>query len=87
MSDTPTPRTDKAIQRCACADYIIEPAFARQLERELAAAHERIRRLAEAVEVAVPCCEYLHHKKAHQHKLGEPCPVEELVRNARKANA
>ena len=48
MSDTPTPRTDNAIQRCACADYIIEPAFARQLERELAAAHERIRRLAAA---------------------------------------
>jgi hypothetical protein len=45
MDDKPTPRTDKAIQRCACADYIIEPAFARQLERELAAAHERIRRL------------------------------------------
>ena len=39
---TPTPRTDKAIQRCACADYIIEPAFARQLERELAAANERL---------------------------------------------
>ena len=48
---TPTPRTDKAIQRCACADYIIEPAFARQLERELAAAHERMKEVLEKEEL------------------------------------
>jgi hypothetical protein len=34
MNDTP--RTDAAVVRCACSDYVIEPDFARTLERELA---------------------------------------------------
>ena len=32
MSDTP--RTDAAITRCACSSYVVEPDFARELERE-----------------------------------------------------
>jgi hypothetical protein len=29
-----TPRTDAVVVRCACSDYVIEPDFARTLERE-----------------------------------------------------
>jgi hypothetical protein len=45
MSDQQTPETDAAMQRCACGDYIVEPDFARKLERErdeLLAALERV---------------------------------------------
>ena len=35
MNDTP--RTDAAITRCACSSYVVEPDFARELERENAA--------------------------------------------------
>ncbi len=54
MSDIPTPRTDKLVEQW---DYSPIPkvmeAHARTLERELAAANERIRRLEEALEFGV----------------------------------
>jgi len=37
-----------------------------------------------ALECAFPECEYLHHKKAHQHARGGKCVPEELVRMAQK---
>jgi hypothetical protein len=37
-----------------------------------------------ALECAVPSCDYLHHKKAHQHARGEKCIPEELVRMAKR---
>jgi hypothetical protein len=58
---------------------------ARQLERELHAANERIKQLEEALDCVVVSCSYLHHRKKHQHKYGQPCPVEYLVRKAKEA--
>jgi hypothetical protein len=46
---------------------------------------ERIKRLEEALGCVVVDCNHLHHRKKHQHKLGEPCPVEELIRKAKEA--
>jgi hypothetical protein len=103
---------------------VVSSDFARQLERELQEAQERIRLLiAErdsarqqadmswkmreeftallgtddvkeavrglklmkaALECALPYCEYLHHKKAHQHASGAKCVPEELVRMAKR---
>jgi len=57
----------------------------RRLERELHAANERIKRLEEALGCVVVDCNHLHHRKKHQHRSGEPCPVEELIRKAKKA--
>jgi hypothetical protein len=57
----------------------------RRLERELNAANERIKRLEEALGCVVVGCNYLHHRKKHQHRSGEPCPVEELIRKAKEA--
>ena len=37
-----------------------------------------------ALECVVPSCDYLHHKKAHQHASGEECIPEELVRMAKR---
>jgi len=37
-----------------------------------------------ALECALPYCEYLHHKKAHQHARGGKCVPEELVRMAKR---
>ena len=37
-----------------------------------------------ALECALPYCEYLHHKKAHQHASGAKCVPEELVRMAKR---
>ena len=37
-----------------------------------------------ALECAVPSCDYLHHKKAHQHASGGKCIPEELVRMAKR---
>lgn len=53
MSDTPTPRTEMMVGLRNPVGVpgntaLIETEFARQLERELAAANERIRRLEEA---------------------------------------
>ena len=128
-----TPRTDAEgvdiygdaymVPRPKDGDYV-SADFARQLERELQEANERIRLLiAErdiarqqadlnwkmreefaallgtddvkeavrklklmnaALECAVPSCDYLHHKKAHQHASGEECIPEELVRMAKQ---
>jgi archaellum component FlaC len=57
----------------------------RRLERELNAANERIKRLEEALGCVVVDCNHLHHRKKHQHRSGEPCPVEELIRKAKEA--
>ena len=57
----------------------------RRLERQLNAANERIKRLEEALGCVVVSCNHLHHRKKHQHKLGEPCPVEGLIRKAKEA--
>lgn len=56
-----------------------------ELNEKLNAANERIKRLEEALQCTVIHCDYLHHRKNHQHKLGEPCPVEQLVRKAMEA--
>ncbi len=40
--------------------------------------------MKEALECAVPSCDYLHHKKAHQHARREKCVPEELVRMAKQ---
>jgi CO dehydrogenase nickel-insertion accessory protein CooC1 len=45
----------------------------------------RIKRLEEALGCVVESCDYLHHRKKHQHGSGEPCPVEELIRKAKEA--
>jgi predicted MPP superfamily phosphohydrolase len=57
----------------------------RRLERQLNAANERIKRLEEALGCVVVGCNHLHHRKKHQHRSGEPCPVEELIRKAKEA--
>jgi predicted MPP superfamily phosphohydrolase len=46
---------------------------------------DRIKRLEEALGCVVVSCNHLHHRKKHQHKLGEPCPVEGLIRKAKEA--
>jgi hypothetical protein len=40
--------------------------------------------MKEALECALPYCEYLYHKKAHQHARGAKCVPEELIRKAQK---
>lgn len=45
---------------------------------------EQIGRMKEALSLVVPKCDYLHHPKRYQHKITEPCPVEELIRKAQK---
>jgi len=46
MSDTPTTRTDaEAYEPNGSGEWVVGVPFARNLERELAAANERIRRL------------------------------------------
>jgi hypothetical protein len=56
----------------------------RELESKLNAANETIRIMNAALECALPYCDYLHHKKAHQHASGEKCVPEELVRMAKR---
>jgi hypothetical protein len=43
---------------------------------------ERVKQLKHALSFVVPKCDWLHHPKKHQHKITEPCPVEELIRKA-----
>jgi hypothetical protein len=74
-----TPRTDENE-----FDWVTA-SFARKLERQLNAANDRIKRLEEALGCVVVGCDYLHHRKKHQHRSGEPCPVEELIRKAKEA--
>ena len=45
---------------------------------------ESVKELKHALSFVVPKCDYLHHPKKHQHKITEPCPVEELIRKAQK---
>jgi hypothetical protein len=55
------------------------------LDEENLRLQERIKRLEEALGCVVVGCNHLHHRKKHQHRLGEPCPVEELIRKAKEA--
>ena len=50
MSDTPTPRTDAAQEKCAELRHLwnVAQSRAEQLEHQLEIANERIRRLEEA---------------------------------------
>jgi hypothetical protein len=64
---------------------IVHACFAAQLERELNAANERIKRLEEALRCVIVKCHCLHHRKIHEHRSGEPCPVEALIRTAMEA--
>lgn len=43
----------------------------------------RIKQLKHALSFVTPKCDYLHHPKKYQHKITEPCPVEELIRKAK----
>ena len=45
---------------------------------------ERVKELKRALSFTVPKCDHLHHPKKYQHKITEPCPVEELIRKAQK---
>ncbi len=94
MSDTP--RIDEQINGKPCTQFgilagdslrnaSVPSEFARTLERELNAAKQRIKRLEEALGCVVVGCNHLHHRKKHQHRSGEPCPVEELIRKAKEA--
>ena len=44
---------------------------------------ERVKQLKHALSFVTPKCDYLHHPKNYQHKITEPCPVEELIRKAK----
>jgi hypothetical protein len=55
------------------------------MSKENEALKQRIKRLEEALGCVVESCDYLHHRKKHQHGSGEPCPVEELIRKAKEA--
>ena len=56
------------------------------IQREVPKLLIRIKRLEEALGCVVVGCNHLHHRKKHQHRSGEPCPVEELIRKAKEAN-
>ena len=86
MSDTPRTEAEVARLKGPTDDLItIDANFAAQLERELNAANDRIKRLEEALGCVVVDCNHLHHRKKHQHRSGEPCPVEGLIRKAKEA--
>jgi len=55
------------------------------IQREVPKLLIRIKRLEEALGCVVVGCNHLHHRKKHQHRSGEPCPVEELIREAKEA--
>lgn len=52
------------------------------LERKWKESEKRVKQLEHALSLVVPKCDYLHHPKKYQHKITEPCPVEELIRKA-----
>ena len=54
------------------------------LTRQRDKARDRIKRLEEALGCVVVGCNYLHHRKKHQHRSNEPCPVEELIHKAKE---
>lgn len=59
--------------------------YARELERKLNAANERIKQLEEALDLVRPHCSFVHHSKKHQHAYDEPCPVVALIEKAKEA--
>ena len=83
MSDTP--RTNDQIGYDGSTMSAIRIEFCRQLERELNAADDRIKRLEEALDLVRPHCDSVHHSKKHQHQYGEPCPVVALIENVKEA--
>ena len=42
----------------------------------------RAKQLEIALRLCDHYCEHLHHEKKHQHKAGEPCPVEKIITEA-----
>jgi hypothetical protein len=94
MSDTPRTDADEIEQRreyddardCGWPTFgaLFSYDLCRQLERELAAANARISQLANALDFVTPSCAHLHHPKRYQHKAGDPCPVEEIIRKAKQ---
>jgi hypothetical protein len=78
-----TPRTNRALQLSDGQWSFVLRDEARQLERELNAANERISMLTEALSLVVPCCEYLHHPKKMRHLADEDCPCEQIIRKAK----
>ena len=46
---------------------------------------DRIQQLETALDLVVPACSHLHHPKRHQHAIGEPCPVERIIEEAKEA--
>ena len=83
MSDTP--RTDA--WKWSGGDDPIEEfyKFACQLERELNEARTRIKQLEEALSLFIVNCDNLHHSKKHQHGFHDPCPVVDLILDAKEA--
>jgi len=63
------------------ADYLWQCATLKAQNCNMA---EALQLMKAALECAFPECEYLHHKKAHQHARGGKCVPEELVRMAQK---
>ena len=53
------------------------------LDRKWKESARRITQLEHALSFVTPKCDYLHHPKKYQHKITEPCPVEELIRKAK----
>ncbi len=43
---------------------------------------EAVKKLRVALSLCDRYCERLHHEKKHQHKSGEPCPVEKIIHDA-----
>ena len=41
-----------------------------------------VKKLRYALSLCSTYCEHLHHEKKHQHKAGEPCPVEKIINDA-----
>lgn len=85
MSDTP--RTD-AWKWSGGDDPIGEfYKFACQLERELNEARTRIKELEEALSLFIVNCDNLHHSKKHQHGFHDPCPVVDLILDAKETKS
>jgi hypothetical protein len=74
---------DKSKEELNAANAIIRQQ--QLLDEENLRLQERIKRLEEALGCVVVGCNHLHHRKKHQHRSGEPCPVEELIRKAKEA--
>lgn len=45
---------------------------------------QRVNELKLALSLVVPICNRLHHPKKYQHKITEPCPVEKVIRKAKR---